>query len=211
MAELKILVFVETAKRLLLSQYKKPNFNSLMNIISVIFDDIQTTNFELRDKFWLEDATGEQLEFIGRLWGEERAGRNNDDYRAAIYKAIERTSSGTISEIKNSLLGSFGGTFANYFPLYPAAYIMETDAVITQLELEAISPSGVGVFFYNPDEEGNEWFAAHDELFGGDRTWHVTHSYDPFKKHIPGDVNFFGNHDSETYIFHNGNDIALHS
>lgn len=211
MAELQILVFEETAKKLILSQYKKPNFTSLMKIISIIFDDIQTTNFELRDKFWLEDATGEQLEFIGRLWGEERTGRNNEDYRVAIYKAIERTSSGTIPEIKNSLLGTFGGTFANYFPLYPAAYIMETDAVVTQEQLEAISPSGVGVFFYNPDEEGNEWFAAHDELFGGDRVWFTDHTHNPFKKHIPGDVNFFENHDNETYIFHNGDEIALHS
>jgi hypothetical protein len=211
LAELKVLVFEETAKKLILSYLDKPNFTSLMKIISTIFTDIQTTNFELRDKFWLEDATGEQLNFIGLLWGLERSGRNNDDYRAAIYVEIERTSSGTINEIKSSLLGSYNGTFVNYFAIYPAAYILETDAVITQAELEAISPAGVGVLYYNPDEAGNEWFTTHDELFGGDRTWFVTHSYDPFKKHIPGNVNFFGNHDDVLYAFHNGDGVALHS
>lgn len=146
MAELEILSFVRIANKLLLSQYKKPNFESLFKIISDAFDDIQTNNFELRDKFWLMDATGEQLEFIGRLWGESREAESDDDYRFRIIGKIAQSSSGTIQEIKNFLYGVFSATHAVYSSEYPAGFRMRTDASLTHEELEVISVSGVGSY-----------------------------------------------------------------
>lgn len=212
MAELQYLVFENTAKRLLISQYQQPNFQSLMKIISNGFQDRQNSNFELRDKFWLEDATGEQLDFIGKLWNTNRDGQVDGDYRVKIYEAIERTASGTIPEIKSTLLTSYGATYVNYIPIYPAAYLIETDAVISQLEIETISPSGVGIFFYDPDEEGNEWYSRHGLKDPKDvRTWFVNHSYNPYAQHLASNTDFYADHDELLYNFHNGKLIAKHS
>jgi len=142
-AELNILSFIKIADRLLLSQYKKPNFESLFKIISEIFDDIQTVNFKLRDKFWLLSASGEQLEFIGLLWDEPRNSESDEVYRTRILDKIGQTSSGTIQEIKNFLYGAFKGTYAIYSSEYPAGYKIRTDAALTHEELNNISSSGV--------------------------------------------------------------------
>lgn len=211
MAELQYLVFEDITKKLLISQYQKPNFQSLMRIISKIFSDIQDNNFLLRDLFWLEDATGEQLNFLGRLWDVKRSGKDDSSYRAAIYVKIEQTASGIIEEIRNSLIQNYGATSAHYIPMYPAGYIFETDADITQAKIEAISPAGVAVLYYDPDEAGNEWFARHTlKEVGDERTWYVSHDYQPYQRHLSGNTNFFADHDEVLYNFHNGQIIALH-
>lgn len=146
MAELDIVDFVKTAERLLISQYQKPNFKALFRIMSQVFTDIQENTFKLRDKFWLLDATGEQLEYIGRLWDEGRNGQGDTDYRARIFNKIAQSSSGTIQEIKNFLYSAYGATYVNYRPEYPAGFRMSTDAEITVEELYEFSSAGVGSY-----------------------------------------------------------------
>jgi hypothetical protein len=143
MAELEKIDFEKVVEKLLLSQYKKPNMQSVFKIISEIFDDIQDDNFELRDKFWLTDATGEQLDFIGRLWDETRTGQNDDDYRARIYDKIALTLSGTIQEIKSYIISVYGASYVIYSPEYPGKYRIRTDVEIPQSTMEKISPAGV--------------------------------------------------------------------
>lgn len=143
MAELEKIDFEKVVDKLLLSQYKKPNMQSVFKIVSEIFDDIQDDNFELRDKFWLADATGEQLNYIGRLWDEERTGQSDDDYRDRIYAKIALTLSGTIPEIKNYIMSVYDGSYAVYSPEYPGKYRIRTDVEIPESTMEKISPSGV--------------------------------------------------------------------
>ena len=143
MKELEVLSFVDILNKLLISQYDQPNFQSLLRIIGSIFNDIQITNFQLRDKFWLADATGEQLEFIGRLWDEDKNADTDDDYRNRIYKKIAQSSSGTIPDIKSYLFAR-GATYAVYSPEYPAKYRMRTDAAVDLEEFNLLAPAGVG-------------------------------------------------------------------
>lgn len=157
MAELETIDYEATFKKLLLSQYKKPNFTSLFKILSQIFSDIQDSNFELRDKFWLCDATGQQLDFIGGLWDVSRSGDEDEAYRARIRTQIARSSSGTIQEIKNVLQTAYGATYVEYFPEYPGKYRIRTDADIPQSDLDELSAAGVTGFLsdYIIDEQGN--------------------------------------------------------
>lgn len=143
MANLTTIDFQVVLKKLLISQYQKPNFLSLINIIATVFSDIQDNNFLLLSKFWLDDATGEQLNFLGKLWGEDRLGESDEDYRTRIYAAIQRSSSGTIKEIQSILITSYGATYTVYSPEYPGKYRIRTDADVTCDILSEISPSGV--------------------------------------------------------------------
>ena len=143
MKELETLSFVDTLNRLIISQYKQPNFQSLLRILGSIFDDIQEINFQLRDKFWLLNATGEQLNFIGGLWGVSRNSETDEEYRARIYKRIAQSSSGTITDIKNYLFAR-GATYAVYSPEYPAKYRMRTDVAVDLEEFNELAPAGVG-------------------------------------------------------------------
>lgn len=143
MADLTTIDFQVVLKKLLISQYQKPNFLSLINIIATVFSDIQDNNFLLLSKFWLDAATGEQLNFLGKLWGEDRLGESDEDYRTRINAAIQRSSSGTIKEIQSILITSYGATYAVYSPEYPGKYRIKTDADIGTTALNEISPSGV--------------------------------------------------------------------
>ena len=146
MADLEPIDFHVTLKKLLISQYQKPNFLSLINIIATIFSDIQDNNFLLVSKFWLADATGEQLDFLGKLWGEERLGETDVDYRSRIFTAIGRSSSGTIKEVQSFLVSAYGATYAKYSPEYPGKFRMNTDAFVSNAQMDEISPSGVTGF-----------------------------------------------------------------
>lgn len=147
MKELETIAFYESVKKLILSQYKeKPNMAALFKVVSSIFEDIQDINFLLRDLFWLSDAVGEQLEFIGLVWDVSRNGLDDVDYRQAIYDKIGLTLSGTILEIKKYVFTAFAATFAVYSPEYPAGYRLRTDATISSTRLNEISPSGVQAF-----------------------------------------------------------------
>lgn len=143
MAEIEKVNFEEAINRLLLSQYDKPNMKSLFSILATMATDEQNIIFELRDRFWIEDAAGEQLDFLGALWNVFRGALTDDAYRAEIYTKVAQTFSGTVSEIKTILIALYGGTYAYYSPEYPAGYRVRTDALVTTDILEDISPAGV--------------------------------------------------------------------
>lgn len=146
MAELEKIDFEKTTEKLLLSQYNKPNMQSLFRIFTNMVSDEQDIIFELRTRFWLEDAAGEQLDFLGSVWDVARGALSDDAYRAEIYKKVAQTFSGTISEIKTILMVLYNGTYVNYSPEYPAGFRVRTDASIDNTTLESISPAGVRGF-----------------------------------------------------------------
>lgn len=170
--ELNVINFNDIVKRLLLSQYKRENFLDVFVIIETLMKDIQTGNFQLRDMMWLEDATGEQLNLIGRLWNVQRYGKQDEDFRKAIYTKIQESASGTVNEMLSNLIGVYGGTYARYYPVHPACFFIESDATISQSELEALSPSGVGVMLYDPQQLDELSVLKYNHtLEGGDRKW----------------------------------------
>lgn len=126
------------------------NSTNLTGIIQAIHSSanyIEQALFEIRDWFWLETAEGVQLDTIGLILGEDRKGRTDEDYRAAIKVAGSSKFNGTPEDIISAIRSLYGATSVVYDPGYPgnsATYFIRADAVgLTENILNSLSPAGV--------------------------------------------------------------------
>jgi len=131
---------------LILEQFK--NSTRLKGVIDSMndqADDLEKAIFEIRDFFYVDTAIGVQLDVIGSIFSEDRLGRDDTDYRAAIKTKGSTITSGEPESIIAILRELFGGTFVTFFQaiLTPAAYYVQTDAVITTAEMKIFSAAGV--------------------------------------------------------------------
>lgn len=133
-----------------LEQYKD---SEKMQAMIVAFNDemskVENAVFELRDNFFLTTAEGVQLDTIGSIFGEERRGRNDTEYRAAI--AVTGTSfySGTPEDIYAQVKLLFGATLVEYHDstsMEPASFILISDGNYTKADLDRMSPAGVSAY-----------------------------------------------------------------
>ena len=163
------------AESLLIEQYKDSvNLIGVLNTKSEQANDLEQAIFEVRDSIYLDVATGAQLDIIGHVWNVPRVGLNDNEYRAAIEFKVALRISGTIPELIQILKSVYGATYVEYFPQYPAKFLIISDADINQTELESISPAGVGVFFIDPDidetfyvdEEGSYYISEDNNFYG---------------------------------------------
>jgi hypothetical protein len=140
----------ENVLELFLQQYA--NSVNLLGIASganAQADELETALFEIRDLFWLDTATGVQLDTIGLIFVVDRNGKSDADYRNAIKEKITQKFSGEPESIIEILKTIYGATFVIYtpgWPTIPASYYIVTDGTITQEQLEMISPAGVQPF-----------------------------------------------------------------
>lgn len=137
---------------LLLEQYKNsPKFIDFIGAALDQADDLEVALFEVRDYFYLTPtalpaAVGVQLDIIGKVfWTPRIPGESDIDYRARIQKRALARLSGTPDDIMFACTTFLGASFAEYTPLYPAAFSIRTDIVIPRAILEELAPSGVGV------------------------------------------------------------------
>lgn len=129
---------------LLLEQYKdSENLKGVIDASNDQADDLETALFEIRDLFYLDTATGVQLDIIGIIFSVLRAGLSDEDYREVISVRAALITSGEPESIITILKLLFEATFVDYFPAYPAGYALLTDSTININELEVFSPSGV--------------------------------------------------------------------
>jgi hypothetical protein len=146
---------------LLLEQYKNSTkLNGLIDSSSDQADDLETALFEIRDLFYLATAEGIQLDIIGSIFGVDRNGLSDSEYRDLIAFFGSFIKSGEPESIITILKRIYGATFVTYIPSYPAVpagYYLITDAVITLAELEVMSPAGVQPYLagFLLDEAGN--------------------------------------------------------
>jgi hypothetical protein len=89
-----------TIKRLL-SQFRgQPNMEAIAASYGAQFQEIEDVLWQLYTERWLSTATGAQLDELGRMLGEPRGDKNDDDYRAALYARIAlNRSNGRIEDI----------------------------------------------------------------------------------------------------------------
>lgn len=177
MSEIIQIIDYDVNLELLQEQYKKSV--KLIGIIEADNDqanDLETALFEIRDEYYLDTAVGVQLDVIGDIFGVDREGMNDNDYREVILLTSSLVGSGEPEFIIQIVKTLFGATFVNYIPAYPtipAAYYLDTDAVMTADELRFYSPAGVEPAFYGYliyetgdfiiDEAGNKIFIANAE------------------------------------------------
>lgn len=166
MAELEPYDNEELANEYLLSQYQKPEFTKVMNVLGKIFNKIQANDFLIKDGFWVDDAINYQLTILANMYNVSRGGKSDDDLRPEVNQATTASNSGTIPQLKGAMVEKFGGTFSEFYAGWVhelASYIMVTDADITTPELENLSVGGVGAklgdYLYSVTPEG-----APDEL-----------------------------------------------
>lgn len=108
-------------------------------------DDLETALQELRDGLWLRTAEGTNLDTLGKVYGELRAGRDDTTYRQAIQVRAATVVNGTPDEITTFLELAFGTPGLSVIPQYPAAFYIP-DSPATTAQLQTIAPAGVGVF-----------------------------------------------------------------
>lgn len=112
----------DRAKTLLLSQYReKPNFNNVVEIFASHIQDLETVYFDLLLNRALDTAAGVQLDGLGDILGEEREGRSDTDYRAALSIRIKiNISSGEPETLMEIFAALTDATQVSYSEFYPA-------------------------------------------------------------------------------------------
>lgn len=134
---------------LLISQWKdSENLNGIIEMRKTQARRIDSALQELVSEFELDNAEGVVLDIIGRVIGITRRGRGRGDaeFREFIRNSQAQFEFITINQLVQVLKQSFGATRALYFPEYPAGYVVDTDADITQEELDNLNIAGVTGF-----------------------------------------------------------------
>jgi hypothetical protein len=92
---------VNDALALLLEQYKnRDRIRALLSALIAPFQDLENVFYDIYDAFLLDNATGEQLDYLGALVGEKRRERNDGTYRTYIRARIAiNRSNGRIPEL----------------------------------------------------------------------------------------------------------------
>ena len=147
---------VDAIKRLPFQHRDKTTITALLTALATPANAIETAFCQLLDERDIDNAAGDQLDVIGRVVGEARNGRSDDDYRRFVRARVATNrSSGTVEEILNIMdlvLNDSAATIVNN-QFFPAAFhIVVQDAAVTdtiaeiaaQFALEA-SADGVRV------------------------------------------------------------------
>jgi hypothetical protein len=150
MAYIKIANHVQQAQNRLVEQYKEST--NLNNFIKSIVDPIQileNETFNVYTNRSINTAVGYQLDGLGKIVGEQRYGRNDDDYRSAIIAQIEiNISGGEPESIINAMRQLLRPSVIDYIDIYPAYFqlYLQTDSFIDNLPVlvRSFSPVGIG-------------------------------------------------------------------
>lgn len=152
-------------------------FQSSKNITDLMFSLLQEVSV-LEDTFTqlynernLQDAVGVQLDQIGKLIGEDRQGRDDEEYRKYLYiRTFVNNSNGTISDLEQVILKTEDASFIQIFSHYPASiYIYIKTPTIPDDSLkdliEEMLPAGVSLGYIGYWEEDNTLpaFIPYDE------------------------------------------------
>jgi len=104
------------AKALLVEQYKgKPKIEALLASWVDELQEVEDVLFDLFDAFLLDNAVGDQLDFIGKMVGELRKNRSDADYRLFIKARIAINRSNGKPEEILSILRIVSDADARYF------------------------------------------------------------------------------------------------
>ena len=150
MAEIVPIDYPQIALSLLIERFRdSEDLKKILNITAEASMELQTTIFEIRDRFILPTAQGAELTIIGDVWDTSRRldiVETDEEYKIKISAKAVLSISGTIAEIKEVLYLFYDATYIEYITAYPAGYHLLTNATITQLGLDKITAVGVKSF-----------------------------------------------------------------
>lgn len=112
-----------------LSQFKEaPNFSKLFGIYEKELSELQDVLFEILESKNLDTATGYALDLIGKIVGERREGKSDDEYRKALRLRISiNTSDGTPNIIIGITSEYAGGSDTSIVEHEPASFFIHID------------------------------------------------------------------------------------
>lgn len=145
----------------LLWQYR--DSSNLQGLLQSLTDQlllVQDDAFEIVENFSVEDAEGYLLDLVGKLVGENRNGRDDDEFRGGIIlKTLLNTSNGTPNRILESLALATNATRVRLWEHYPLGitYYTNGDRQIPNLSeaIKSISPVTVStvIIFVDPEND----------------------------------------------------------
>lgn len=97
----------------LLKQFKgQPNMEGIAASYGVQFQEIEDMLWDLYMYRWISTASGEQLDKIGDILGEKRAGKSDENYRIALYsRAYLIRGNATIEDLLFAMTNSYSGDY----------------------------------------------------------------------------------------------------
>lgn len=142
---------VAVAKALLIEQFKpRVNINKMVEVMATRVQGIENVASDLLTRRSIETAEGAQLDIIGEIVGQNREGRTDEEYRAAIKTRIQlNTSSGEPETLISALRFLSDPTDASYLEAYPGAVRLWTNGPSPPdnlgARMQAFAPAGVSV------------------------------------------------------------------
>lgn len=178
--------YSEDALSKLLWQYdNSPNLRGLVNSTTTQLDSTQMDTLGIVQSFNVSTATGALLDLIGKIVGETRLGRTDDDYRDAIrFRTILNTSNGTPTRILEAIATTTSATKTRIWEHYPVSAIYYTNGSVAPQNLSNViqeaSPVTSGRVFIFSDPNENTFIPAELFLTSSDL---VTHNNDLIVTH----------------------------
>lgn len=145
---------------LLLEQFKNSeNLTGLIRVNAAEANLLQDAIFEVRDLYWLDTATGVQLDVIGSILNTPRSGKTDYEYRIELKGVATLTFSGTPEEVINAVKSTYGLTHLEmaFYASEPAAFYLysEDDPGVPHSVLDRWSPAGVRGWWVEPIYHGD--------------------------------------------------------
>lgn len=144
----------DIAKQLNIEQFKSSeNFNKILKVAASTFDELNDVFVDLKSILNINNSSGKQLDLIGHIIVESRGGRNDADYRSALFlKIFKNTSRAFVEDIVEILTVVSNATKVVYSDNPPASYTIYTNGATLPSNINTImdrvSAAGVGVLIY---------------------------------------------------------------
>lgn len=142
---------IEEGVNRLLHQFKnKPKIVTFLSSVLGQIQESEDSKFELLNNRSIYTAFGDTLDLCGKIIGEERLGKSDEEYRATILQKIAiNTSNGTPNKLLQILQLLTGAENVRMWEHYPANVIFYADNPIGDIELvrqtlQTAAPAAVG-------------------------------------------------------------------
>jgi len=120
----------------------KVRFGDLLTSYVGEVQELETAFFQILDDTNLDTAQNQQLDDLGSIVGEERFGRDDTQYRAAIAtRILLNLSGGTIEDIIGLIRGLVGDVQVQIREYFPASFIAE---ILDPIDPLLIDPTIIG-------------------------------------------------------------------